>query len=402
MKFLSAIILTLGIQATTHAELQMNNPLETLRPAQIDALNAQTQQFYRAAKPAVAEASKSTVILSYRGTRVAFGTAVYAPALSQTVILTKWSEINHYYNRLQVNTPNGKYSQAFLVGIYPENDLAVLNTQIHLNPINLRAAATPQLGDFIALASPDGNVRSLGVVSVKARSLRDTDKAYLGVLMNFKNSTEYGSPLTQVVEDSPASQAGLRQGDIVTTINHKTISDSSELRNILQKLTPGSVVQVNYRRGNRKITTHVRLGARPTGTDPSKFPPKRMEQMQRMGAVPSRVRYDFPSVIQSDMTVQPDDTPNDQRDNYTNECGGPVMDLNGRMVGIMIAQGSRIKSFIIPTQIIAQLIQTKPRTIRNTYGQAPQTARYSSPRKNYRSAPNRYEKVPPRAIPVDE
>ena len=365
MKFIATIFLAFSLHASAQREVQMPDPLDNLMPAQISALNHQSRQFFQAAKPAITEAAKSTVIISYRGSRVAFGTVVYSPSLSKNIILTKWSEINHTYKRLTVTTPNGKYNQAFLFGIYPEHDLAALVTEIDLTPINLSAASSPKLGDFIALAGPDGNVRSLGVVSVKARSLRDTDKAYLGVLMDFKNSKQYGSPLTRVVPDSPASQAGLRQGDIVTSIDRQKISDSSELRNVLHKLLPGSVIQVNYRRDNQKASTHVRLGARPKDSDPSKFPPKRMEQMQRMGAVPSRVRYDFPNVIQSDMTIQPDETPDDPRDDFTNECGAPVMDMNGKMVGITIAQGSRIKSYIIPASTIKKLIQTKPRMLRN-------------------------------------
>jgi len=402
MKRIAALLLALSLHAVAQQGLHMENPLSSLTRAQIKSLETQSQQFSHAARPAVALAAKSTLIIGYRGHRVAFGTAVYSPALSKNVILTKWSEINHYYNRLIVTTSQGKYGQATLIGIYPEHDLAVLGTELKLTPINLTAQSSPELGDFIALASPDGSVRSLGVISVKARSLRDTDKAYLGVLMNFNSSNQYGSPLTRVVPDSPAAMAGLEAGDIVTSINRKSIKGSNELRNILQKLVPGSMIPINYRRDNHAFSTHVRLGSRPAGSDPSRVSRERMAQMQRMGAVPNRVRYDFPNVIQSDMAIQLDDTPDDPRDDLTNECGGPVTDLNGKMVGIVIARGSRIKTFIIPTQAIKDLLHTRPHTLQNTYStqrnnSRSQTARYSKPRRNSRT-----EKVPPRAIPVDE
>jgi len=402
MTRITALVLALSLHAAAQHGLHMDNPLNSLTRTQIKSLETQSQQFLHAARPAVAQAAKSTIIIDYRGHRLAFGTAVYSPSLSKNVILTKWSEINHYYKRLIVTTSQGKYGQASLIGIYPEHDLAVLGTNIKLTPINLRTPSSLKLGDFIALASPDGSVRSLGVVSVKARSLRDTDKAYLGVRMNFNSSNQYGSPLTRVVPDSPAAMAGLEAGDIVTSINQKSIKGSTELRNILQKLVPGSMIPINYRRDNRAFSTHVRLGSRPAGSDPSRVSRERMEQMQRMGAVPNRVRYDFPNVIQSDMAIQPDDTPDDPRDDLTNECGGPVMDLNGKMVGIVIARGSRIKTFIIPALTIKNLLHTRPHTLQNTYStqrnsSRSQTARYSKAQKNSRT-----QKIPPRAIPVDE
>ena len=395
MKYLIVILLlNFTLHASAQRGIQMPNPLDSLTKKQKSTLSNQERQFFKAAQPAVTQAAKSTVVISYQGQRLSYGTVVKFPLTSQNVILTKWSEIANMHNQLVITTPSGKYNRASLLGIYPEYDLALLATHAKLTPLNLRASATPALGDFIVLANPSGRVQSMGVVSVKARSLRETDKAFLGVLMDFKTPNQYGIHLDEVVAQSPAARAGLRQGDIVIAVDQQTIKGAMEMRNTLQKLVPGSNVLVRYRRGNKEHTTNVQLGSRPKELDASQVPRKQMDQMQRMGAVPSKIRTNFPSVIQSDMPIQLDNTPNNANDNFTNECGGPVVNLDGKVVGVLIARGSRIKTFIIPTAALQQLLRTQPATLKVTHN--------SSRAPTTRIIPNRQTHKPPRAIPLEE
>ncbi len=144
MKLTAIIILALSLQASAQRAMQMPDPLASLTAAQKRSLDIQAQQFFNAAKPAVAKASKSTVALSYRGQRVAYGTVVRSPIKAQNVILTKWSEISKYHRRLVVTTPSGKYNQAHLLGVYPEHDLAMLQTDAKLTPIDLQASSSSE------------------------------------------------------------------------------------------------------------------------------------------------------------------------------------------------------------------------------------------------------------------
>ena len=281
-------------------------------------------------------------------------------------------------------------------GVYPDHDLAILSIEANtkLAPLDLNAAASPELGDFIALARPDGNVAGFGVVSVKARSLRESDKAYLGVMMDFASAGKNGVPLKQVMPDSAAAKAGLRDGDIIVSVDQTTITGAMEMRNLLQRLVPGSKIIVSYRRGLVEKNATVHLGSRADNEDIRRIPRQRMEKMQRMGTVPSLVRSNFPSVIQSDMPINPYD------------AGAPVADMDGNIVGIAIARGSRIKTFIIPTKTIIKVLTTKPESVSGalTGGNRREGSRY-----NRRSGPNiASEETPttpskhPRAVPVDE
>ena len=44
------------------------------------------------------------------------------------------------------------------------------------------------------------------------------------------------------------------------------------------------------------------------------------------------------------------------------QCGGPVVDLDGKPVGIAIARADRTRSFVIPGREIAQLLERDPVT----------------------------------------
>jgi serine protease Do len=261
-------------------------------------------------------------------------------------------------------------------GIYPEHDLALLKydaAAVKLPPVEMLKSNPPALGSFIALAHPDGSVDGFGVVSVQARSLREGDKAYLGIIMDFNAARQDGVRIDQVMPGSAAQKGGLRKGDVITALDQSEIAGAMEMRNQLQRLRPGSKIAISYTRANTQRRTTVRLGSLEDNATIRRVPRERMEQMQRMGATPSRVRTDFPSVIQSDMPIDPRD------------AGAPVTDLDGNVVGIAIARGSRIKSFIIPTQTIRRLLSSQPEPLDKVL--ASETRQKTSSGQRHRSQP---------------
>ena len=393
-------LLALGSEAAAQSSLRLPDPLDNLRPAEKTKLKEQAVHFFLAAKPAVATAAKSTVSIDYRRQRIAYGTVVSRAGTTEPAILTKWSEIAKVHTRIVVTTPEGKQYPAQVAGIYPDHDLALLTIEAPgaaLVPLDLDASAVPEPGHFVTLARPDGNVEGFGVVSVAARSLREGDKAYLGVLMDFTTTGNSGVPLKRVMPDSAAAQAGLRDGDVIISINRENITGAMEMRNILQRLAPGSDITVRYRRGHSEKNAAVNLGSRSDNTDIRRVPRERMEQMERMGTVPSRIRSNFPNVIQSDMPIQGDPTPRNPRDNFSNDCGGPVTNLDGNIVGIAIARGSRIKTFIIPTSTIREILASSPEPVSHDLTEADIRRRLPNNRRHASHSSSGSAHVPPRA-----
>ena len=207
------------------------------------------------------------------------------------------------------------------------------------------SSESPALGSFLAASQPDGRPAAFGVVSVLERNLRETDTAFLGVIgtMGFKGT---GVRIEQVTPDSGAASAGLKPGEVILKVGDRPVSGLMELKNSLVGLNPGSKVTIRVRSGDKERDVDVLLGNRP---DLPNFPGQRLQQMERMGGAISRVRDSFTRVIQSDMRPRP------------NQIGGPVADLQGRVIGITLARADRTRSFIMPSAAVQKLLETAPR-----------------------------------------
>ncbi|MCF7733758.1 MAG: PDZ domain-containing protein, partial [Akkermansiaceae bacterium] len=149
----------------------------------------------------------------------------------------------------------------------------------------------------------------------------------------------------EVTEGSGAAAAKLRAGDVILKLNGRVISGLLEMRNALEDIEPNAKVKIEMKRGGVARTLMAVLGNRP---ELPKFPNARLQAMEQMGTKASRVRSDFPSVIQSDMRPNP------------NQIGGPVVDLSGRVVGITLARADRTRSFIMPANAVVELLATEP------------------------------------------
>ena len=63
-----------------------------------------------------------------------------------------------------------------------------------------------------------------------------------------------------------------------------------------------------------------------------------------MGSELSETRSGFPLALQHDCPIDPD------------ACGGPLVNLDGDVVGINIARAGRIKSYALPSHVIQELL----------------------------------------------
>src|SRR5439155_21464335 len=66
---------------------------------------------------------------------------------------------------------------------------------------------------------------------------------------------------------------------------------------------------------------------------------------ERMGSDLSNRRGGFPFILQHDTVLKPKD------------CGGPLVDLDGKVVGINIARAGRTESYAIPSEKVQALLE---------------------------------------------
>lgn len=314
-------------------------------PRERQAVEEQEKDFLAAMQPSLAEASRSMVRIwenrgGNAGRMLAYGTVIG----DGRTILTKWSQIARA-GSIAVEPDDSPARPARVTGVHEAEDIAVLtisNDGEKLTPVRW-SMVSPEVGTFIAAPRPGGKTGNFGVISVLERNLRETDRAFLGVTGDPAH-TGKGVRISEIQKDSGAAAAGLKRGDVILKISDRKISGILELRNAMNGLAPGSRVAMLALTPAGEKTFSVLLGNREAYP---KIPEARLNAMELMGGPVSRVRDGFPNAVQTDMRLAP------------NQTGGPVVDLQGNVIGITLARTDRTRSFFMPAEDIVAMLERK-------------------------------------------
>ena len=289
----------------------------------------------------VARPSRSVVRVRCDGKDVALGTIVGADGW----ILTKNSELTS--GPITVTLYDGRLFAAKVTGFDDHYDLAMLKVDARkLIPIAWGQNASAKVGELLASPGIGGDPVAVGVLSVAARAVRARDlmippppanAGFLGVALD---EAEGGARVANIVPNSAADKAGLQVNDIVTLVADTAIIDSETMVNAIRHHKPGDALPIKVKRDGKEIDLRATLGKRPP--DPGLA---RREYQNHLGSELSERRSGFPQVLQHDMVLQPDN------------CGGPVVDLDGKAIGINIARAGRVESYAIPAEAIQPLIE---------------------------------------------
>lgn len=84
--------------------------------------------------------------------------------------------------------------------------------------------------------------------------------AVLGVITEKQEAA--GATITEVSEGSAAEKAGLKEGDVITRVNDKAISEPQELYEAIGELKPGDKVTVTYKRSGKENKVTATLDKR--------------------------------------------------------------------------------------------------------------------------------------------
>src|SRR5207253_2773616 len=96
---------------------------------------------------------------------------------------------------------------------------------------------------------------------------------------------------------------------------------------------------VRVKRGNEEIELKVTLDRKSNNGRGG-----RGDFQNRMGGELSHRLNGFPTILQHDTALKPSD------------CGGPLVDLDGKVVGINIARAGRTETWAIPSELIQPII----------------------------------------------
>ena len=72
-----------------------------------------------------------------------------------------------------------------------------------------------------------------------------------------------GALIAGVLKGGPAELGGVRPGDILLSVNSKTVVNSSSLLNLIADLSPGATAQLKVSRKQRQLDLKIQVERRP-------------------------------------------------------------------------------------------------------------------------------------------
>lgn len=161
-----------------------------------------------------------------------------------------------------------------------------VQTDAAINPGNSGGPLVDLNGRLVgintAIASNTGGYQGIGfaipsntVERVATQIIEDgqVSRAYLGIRYNgaseslIKNEElpQGAAVIAQIEEGSPADEAGLKAGDIITAINGQQLDKYLQVSNLISSRRPGEEVEVTINRNGNTKTVTVTLGSRDEG-----------------------------------------------------------------------------------------------------------------------------------------
>ena len=160
-----------------------------------------------------------------------------------------------------------------------------IQTDAAINPGNSGGALVNARGELVgintAIFSRSGGSMGIGfaVPSNMARAILDqlvttgqVVRGWLGVSIQdltpelagqFEVSGAKGVLVSDVLDDSPAEQAGLERGDVIVAFDGTTVEDATQLKNVVAITEVGKEVTVELIRDKQVRTLRVRIGQQP-------------------------------------------------------------------------------------------------------------------------------------------
>lgn len=275
-------------------------------------------------RPLAEAIGQSIVQVVSDGTPVALGVIV----AEDGYLLTKRSELSG--DPIRVRMPDSRLLPARVAAVRRQSDLALIQIEgagESLRPIRFAEEDEAAIGSFLVSVGRGGTPIGLGVVSVPVRSVEHNGR--LGI---FLVDDQGQVTVRNVWPDSGAATAGVKQGDRIIAIDGRKEANHNTAIQTLRGLFPGESVRLTINREGETLNLVAKIqdfGVMQESANDSKVNGPRSVRLSG-----------FDRVLQHDTVLNPD------------ECGGPVIDSSGRVIGLNIARAGRVVSYALPSSLV--------------------------------------------------
>lgn len=315
------LTLALALVSHTLADQSLETAFRTTGPTVLAAFDTQRQVI-----------QKCSAIIYDGRTEAICGTVISTDGF----ILTKASELKTI-KKLAVTVDEKKYSDVKIITSDDQWDVALIKIEASdLTPvIYAPTSAVPQGTWVVANGTTTRTHRRIlaGIISAKIHEIPTAGGGALGVKLK-PDAQEL--EIDDVQDKSGAKDAGLQKGDVIIAIDGKPVAKLEDLAAVLKDRKAGSTAKLTYRRSQEEKSADVRLMARSEMSE-------ELNRNDAMSGSFSERRSGFPRILQHDILGAKSIT------------GGPLLDLEGRCLGMNIARANRAESFAIPVEDLQAL-----------------------------------------------
>ncbi|HEY3963225.1 MAG TPA: trypsin-like peptidase domain-containing protein [Planctomycetaceae bacterium] len=291
-------------------------------------------------RPIVEPTRSSVVVVLNEGVAVSLGTIVGAAGW----VLTKASVLS---DQPTCRLADGKVVSARVAGVDVAFDLALLSIPAtDLHPASWADDFNPPVGTLLAAVGTERPL-AIGVVSVPRRDLEEplppADTLPLRIaagrpeiygsaqpIGGYSLRAAIGQPRSTVYQVGRvfglAWSAGVRPGDLLHHIDGRRIAGDADMLAAVNRRRTGDVVPIRLERAGQMLDLRLPLA-----------PETRYIEINYRSD-------DFPTVIECAVPF------------YSYECGGPIVDLTGRALGVTIARPGPHGGLVIPGDCILKLL----------------------------------------------
>jgi serine protease Do len=281
----------------------------------------------------VSEATRYSIVkLNVNGATVALATVVDANGLA----LTKASELKS--GKLTCWLATEKEVDAELIGTDEDEDLALVRVHAGgLKPIRW-AAGEVAIGQWAITPGIAATPQAVGIISALPHRVRPP-RALIGVSFDYG---DFKPKIQTILPGLGAEKAGLKSGDVILAVNAMAVTNREQLVETLREFREGRNVKLRIQRLETQFTVEVRMMVPKAGQ--FEIDPYSQRRLGRLGGEVSQRSEGFEQAIEHDTVLQPW------------LCGGPLVDLDGKAIGINIARASRVSTYALPSRLVKQIL----------------------------------------------
>jgi len=206
-----------------------------------------------------------------------------------------------------------------------------------LKPIQW-ADTEPCLGQWAITPGVAPTPHAVGIISALPRRIRP-QRAFIGVQFDLGTAVPR---IEEVVAGLGAEKAGLKAGDMIMAVNDTAVTNRGQIVETLREFHAGQTVKLRVQRQKEEFEAQVRMMAPNEEMrvgDLSEQPGG-----DRLTGELSQRAEGFEQVIEHDTVLRPW------------LCGGPLVNLDGKAIGLNIARAGRVSTYALPASLVKRIL----------------------------------------------